>query len=155
MDMKATVTADSKKSILAVDDDVRMVRALERVLRGDGMDVIPAFGSCQALEILTRRQRKLDLVLTDLLMPSLVDGMMLLSAIHKLFPALPVVVLTGVGSPQIRAECLRRGAAAYLEKPFDSEQLLSGVKQALSEETNSNQRESTKDFRGRSAWKGK
>jgi DNA-binding NtrC family response regulator len=134
MNMNKPVTAISNQSILVVDDDARMLRALEKVLRDDGMDVIQAFGAGEALEILTQRQKKVDLVVTDLRMP-FVNGLTLLYAIHEVFPALPVVVLTAFGSPDVRAECLRQGAAAILEKPLDAEHLLISVRHVLSKDT--------------------
>jgi len=121
--MNKTVPSVSNKSVLVVDDDARMVRALERVLRDEGMDVTPAFDAGEAVEILTRRQKKFDLVITDLRMP-FVNGMTLLYAIHEIFPALPVIVLTAFGSPDVRAECLQQGAVAFMEKPVKSQKLI-------------------------------
>ena len=113
-----TTNAMPNKTILIVDDDARMLRALEKVLHGEGMTVIPAFEASEAVEILTQRTRRVDLVITDLRMP-FVNGITLLYAIHEILPALPVIVLTAFGDPDVRAECYRQGAAAFLEKPMD------------------------------------
>jgi CheY-like chemotaxis protein len=56
-----------------------------------------------------------DIVLTDLQMPDM-DGLALVTAIKKDFPATPVVLITGAGSEEIAAEALRRGAASYVPK---------------------------------------
>ena len=72
----------------------------------------------------------MDLVIADLQMPlmtGVLKGMTMVYAIHEIFPALPVIVLTASGSPEVKAECLRQGAAAFLEKPLDPAQLLSSI----------------------------
>ena len=120
----------SNKSILVVDDDARMLRALEKVLRGEGLHVICAAWGGDAVDILTARQKPIDLVITDLRMP-LFSGVTLVYAIRQIFPKLPVIVLSAFGTPDVRAECLRQGASAFLEKPLDSQQLLGAVKDVL------------------------
>jgi two-component system, response regulator RegA len=122
------------KSVLIVDDDARMLRALEKVLVGAGASVICASWAGDAIEILTARQRIVDLVITDLRMP-LVTGLTVVYAIHEIFPALPIVVLTALTSPDTKAECLRRGAAAFLEKPLNAAQLLEVAERVLASRT--------------------
>jgi two-component system response regulator HydG len=131
--MNKAVTAISDKCLLVIDDDARMLRALEKVLREEGIDVIAAFEAAEAVEILTRRQKKIDLVITDLRMP-FVSGMTLLYAVHEIFPKLPVIVLTAFGNPEVRAECMRQGAVAFIEKPVKSQELIETVSKALDAE---------------------
>jgi DNA-binding NtrC family response regulator len=114
------------KSVLIVDDDPGMLRALDKVLAGEGADVICAAWAGDAIDILTARRKMIDLVITDLRMP-IITGMMVVYAIHEVFPALPVVVLTAVASPDVKTECLRQGAVAFLEKPLDTPQLLTAI----------------------------
>lgn len=128
--MNKEVAAVLNKSVLLVDDDARMLRALEKVLREEGLDVVPAFEAAEAVEILTGRHKRVDLVITDLRMP-FVNGMTLLYAIHEIFPRLPVIVLTAFGSPEVRAECLQQGAIAFIEKPVKSSELIEIVIDAV------------------------
>ena len=114
------------KSILIIDDDAGMLRALDKVLTGEGAAVTCADCAADAMEILTARQKRMDLVITDLRMP-FVTGLTVLYAIHEIFPALPVLVLTAFGSPDVKAECLRQGAAGILEKPLATPQLLAAI----------------------------
>jgi DNA-binding NtrC family response regulator len=125
-----TMNDTPNKSILIVDDDARMLCALEKVLRGEGMTVIPAFEASEAVEVLTQRKRRVDLVITDLRMP-FVNGITLLYAIHEMLPAMPVIVLTAFGEPDVRSECFRQGAAAFLEKPMDSQRLVKTINKVL------------------------
>ena len=120
----------SNKSILVVDDDTAMLRALEKVLRGEGANVTCTEWAGDAIEILTRRLIPIDLVVTDLRMP-FISGMTAVYAIHTVFPALPVIVLTAFGSPELKAECQKQGASAFLEKPLDTKQLLAAIEGVL------------------------
>jgi DNA-binding NtrC family response regulator len=114
------------KSILIIEDDARMLSALDKVLTGEGADVTCAAWAVDGIELLTARQKTFDLVITDLRMPTL-TGLTVVYAIRRVFPGLPVIVLTAFGSPAVKAECLSLGAAAFLEKPLDTSQLLNAV----------------------------
>jgi DNA-binding NtrC family response regulator len=118
------------KSVLIVDDDSRMLRALDKVLTGEGAAVTEAQWAGDALDFLTARKTRVDLVITDLRMP-LVSGMTAVYAIHKIFPELPIIVLTAFGSPDVKAECLRQGAAAFMEKPLNTAELLDVIEQVF------------------------
>ncbi len=111
------------KSVLIIDDDTRMLRALEKVLAGEGCEVTSAAWVGDAMEILAERKDHFDLVITDLRMP-FITGITGVFAIHKILPDLPVIVLTAFGSPDVKAECFRQGAKAFLEKPLDTPHLL-------------------------------
>jgi CheY-like chemotaxis protein len=118
------------KSVLLIDDDARMLRAFDKVLTGEGAAVTCAERACDALEFLTGRKNTVDLVITDLQMPfmkGVLTGMTMVHAIHEIYPALPGIVLTAFGSPDVKAECLRQGAALFLEKPLDTPQLLAAI----------------------------
>ena len=114
------------RSVLIVDDDPAMLRALDKVLAGEGAEVTCAAWAGDAIEILTARRKRIDLVITDLRMPFL-TGITMAYAIHEVFPRLPVIVLTAFGSPDVKSECLRQGAVAFLEKPLDTPQLLTAI----------------------------
>jgi DNA-binding NtrC family response regulator len=118
------------KSVLIVDDDSRMLRALDKVLTGEGASVTEAPWAGDALDFLTARKTRVDLVITDLRMP-LVSGMTVVYAIHKIFPELPIIVLTAFGSPDVEAECRKQGAAAFLEKPLNTAELLGVIEKVL------------------------
>ena len=118
------------KNILVVDDDERMLRALAKTLSSEGAVVTTSQWGGDAIEILSRREQNVDLVITDLRMP-LVTGAALVHSIHLIFPELPIIVLTAFGSSEARAECLRQGAAAFLEKNLSTAQLLAEIERAF------------------------
>ena len=125
-----TMTNIQNKSILVVDDDPGMLRALDKVLSSEGAIVTSAEWGGDAVEILTKEQQRFDLVITDLRMP-LVSGVSLLRAMHNSFPSIAVVVLTAFGSPEAKATCAELGAAVLLEKPLDSARLLAAIAEVL------------------------
>ena len=95
------------KSVLIIDDDPGMLRALDKVLTGEGADVTCAAWGGDAIEILTARRKRVDLVITDLRMPIL-TGITVVYAIHEVFPGLPVIVLTAFGSANVKANASAR-----------------------------------------------
>ena len=111
---------------MIADDDERMLRALDKVLTGQGANVIATKWAGDAIDVLTQRDRSVDLVITDLRMP-IVTGATLVYAVHQIFPDLPVIVLTAFGDSALKTECLHQGAAAFLEKPLDTSQLLTAI----------------------------
>lgn len=132
-----TVTKNLRyKSILVVDDDTRWLRALDKVLTGEGAVVFRAQWAGDVLDILTARKLQFDLLITDLRMP-FVTGLTVVYSVRKMFPTLPVIVLTAFGSPDVRAECLRQGAAAFLEKPLDTAALLNVIEGVFAQHTTS------------------
>ena len=118
------------KSVLVVDDDAGLLRALEKVLRSEGCRVSSASWADEAMEQLTDRGNQFDLIITDLRLP-LVNGKSILLAVKVAFPKVPVIVITAFGSPEMKAECLNHGAAAFLEKPLDAPKLLGAIENVL------------------------
>ena len=118
------------KSILVLEDDAAMLRAITRVFRGAGAKVIAAERAGIGLEALAQRQVHFDLVITDLRMP-MITGITVVQAVRKVFPSLPIIVLTAFGSPALKAICRDEGAFAFLEKPLDAAQLVASAERAL------------------------
>lgn len=118
------------KNILLVDDDEHLLRALDKTLTSEGAVVASTQWAGDAVDFLVKRETQVDLVITDLRMP-FVTGMTLVYAIRLMFPSIPVVVLTAYGSPEVKAECFRQGAAAFLEKNLDTPQLLAEIEKVL------------------------
>lgn len=118
------------RSILIIDDDTAMLRALTKVLAGEGGIVTTANWAGEAIDRLTDTLSHFDLVITDLRMPIL-GGETILRAVKTAMPRVPVIVITAFGSPDIKADCLDKGASAFFEKPLETPQLLEAVDRAL------------------------
>jgi two-component system NtrC family response regulator len=107
-------------TILVVDDEEAQRKVLSGFLRKKGFQVIQAASATEA--IAEARGRTVDLVLTDLRMPDR-DGLALLEELRRLNPEIPVVMMTAFGTIQTAVAAMKRGAADYLTKPIDLEEL--------------------------------
>jgi DNA-binding NtrC family response regulator len=119
-----------KKTILVVDDDVELLKALTKVLEKEGYDVVALPDAGSAIRYITDSKKKFDLVITDVLMPGM-KGTTFLSALKTAFPKVPVIIITAFGDWGQYMEALRQGACAYLTKPLDKTELLATVHDAL------------------------
>ena len=99
--------------ILVVDDDHSQVEEFGVLLRNAGCDVTLAGNGRVAMDLLRRDLP--DIVLTDLEMP-VMDGLELVQAIRRDYPALPVILMTAMGSEDVAARALHQGAASYVRK---------------------------------------
>jgi CheY-like chemotaxis protein/CHASE3 domain sensor protein len=121
------------RRILVVEDDVRNIFALSRVLEPKGAKVEIARNGLEALEALARSHgdagNAIDLVLMDIMMPEM-DGLTAIREIRKRpeWGALPVIALTAKAMKGDREKCLAAGANDYIAKPLDVDKLLSLVR---------------------------
>jgi len=117
------------KSVLVVDDDLGMLRAMTRVLSKEGMRVTGVSDPTVVLSKLMESETRFDLVITDLRMP-MFSGRGVL-ALASALPELPVIIITAFGGPDAEAQAIRLGAFAFLEKPVAAAELIDVVKRAL------------------------
>jgi len=108
---------------------------LAESLRSDGYRVEEAeSGAALARAIAARLERRhlasLDLIVSDVRLPGL-SGLEVIDALRSVDWSVPVIVMTAFGDEDVRAEALRLGAVAVLDKPFDVESLRSVVRRAL------------------------
>jgi two-component system response regulator AtoC len=107
--------------ILIADDDAAMRNYLSRFLSTIGYQTESVDSGESAIARL-RQTPAPDLVLLDMLMPG-TDGIDVLTHMKKVNPGIPVVVLSGVGHVRTVVDAIKLGAADYLSKPFEDEEL--------------------------------
>ncbi len=110
--------------VLFVDDSMAFLETISELFGDWGnktWDILTAVSADKALAVL--EQKLMDLVVLDIGMP-LLDGIQLLGIIHQRYPNVKIVVLTGQGDGNRRAECLAHGAELFLEKPTTAEGLM-------------------------------
>jgi len=117
------------KSVLVVDDDPGMLRAMIKVLANEGMRVTGVSDPAAVVKELADSEKRFDLVITDLRMP-MFSGRGVL-ALASALPELPVIIITAFGGPDVETQALRLGAFAFLEKPVAAAELIDVVKRAL------------------------
>ena len=108
------------KTIAVIDDDIHIGNLLEELLQREGYAVLRAYSGTEAVLLLERNRP--DLVLLDLMLPGL-SGEEVLTKIGNV----PVIVVSAKVGVENRVNLLLRGAVDYLEKPFDSRELLARV----------------------------
>nr|WP_320191610.1 response regulator [uncultured Desulfobacter sp.] len=113
------------KTILLVDDDMRNVFALAKVLAERKMNVLKAENGQKAVEMI-KNKPDIDLVLMDIMMP-VMNGYEAMKEIRKdaKFSSLPIIALTAKAMKQDKTDCIEAGANDYLTKPVDIDRLLS------------------------------
>ncbi len=116
--------------VLTIDDDDAVLTVLEALLEQEGIRAVTANSALHGLTVLDRMAADINVVIVDLRMPDM-DGMSLLEAIARRHPGIPVVMLTAHGTVPLAVEAMRRGAADFVLKPFDREELLFTIRKAL------------------------
>jgi CheY-like chemotaxis protein len=113
------------KKVLIVEDDMRTMFAMARILAGHGVNPLKAEHGERALAILDE-QPDIDLVLMDVMMP-VMDGYEATRRIRnqERFAKLPIITLTAKAMKEDRQKCLEAGATDYLSKPVDPDRLTS------------------------------
>jgi len=123
-----------ESSILLVDDDVELLKALTKVLEKDNFKVFAHSTANAAIRFVNESKQRFDLVITDVSMPGM-KGTTFLSAVKSAFPQVPVIIITAFGDWGQYMETLRNGAFDYLDKPLDKDALLAAVRRALANGT--------------------
>ncbi len=128
----------TEPSILVVDDELLIRDLLYDFFTGQGWNISVAESAQKALTIL--RQKKVDLVLTDIKMPEM-DGMDLTVKLREDFPEIPVVVMTGYPSVESAIQALRQRVADYITKPFNINELYKSLEAYLEQSRSEKTRE--------------
>ncbi|SHJ88858.1 two-component system, NtrC family, response regulator AtoC [Malonomonas rubra DSM 5091] len=117
----------STKILVAEDEEIMRITVVDH-LRVYGWQVDEAENGNKALELIG--QNNYQLLLSDIRMPGL-DGEALLAEVKKLSPRTEVVMMTAHGSTDTAVNCLKNGAADYIQKPFDLDDLSFRIKRIL------------------------
>jgi DNA-binding NtrC family response regulator len=110
-----------KARILIAEDEQTQRDLLSGFLQKEGFSVAAVPNGKEALRCL--EQEFFDLILLDYKMPEL-DGFHTLQEVRRLYPDLPVVMMTAYGSVETAVACMKSGALDYLTKPIDLDELL-------------------------------
>jgi DNA-binding NtrC family response regulator len=115
--------------LLLVDDEVAFTTVMAKRLSRRGLDVTSAFSGSEAIQAM--RKSEFDAAVLDLKMEDM-DGIEVLKIFKKMDPDMPVIMLTGHGSEKSASEGMEYGAYDYLFKPFEFEELLKKIREAVS-----------------------
>ena len=133
----------SKKTlILVVDDDIRMLRMMKRMLELENFQTITANNGESALIVFEKENP--DLVLLDIMMPDM-NGYTVCQHIRE-FSEVPIIMVTAMGDDKQKVEGLDIGADDYVTKPFSASELAARVR-AILRRSGSQERQANSLFR--------
>lgn len=118
----------SAKKIMVIDDEEGLCRMMSAVLMDDGHAVRTFNDPQEAVDLF--RPNIWDLVISDIKMPG-IDGLEVLQRIKACEPDIPVIMITAFATVEMSIQALRKGAYDMLTKPFEPDELLFRVRNAL------------------------
>lgn len=122
------MSADTRPTVLLVDDDPWALAALKHALAGDAYRIVATTEPLRALPLI--EWEGVDVLISDLDMPG-VDGVELLARVRELFPRVARILVTGKGSLEQVAKAINTGEVfRFLTKPVDETELREAVREA-------------------------
>jgi PAS domain S-box-containing protein len=133
---KAPFVAPGSETILLVEDneDVRLMVC--EMLRSQGYNVIVAQDQMQAIFICSQKDRPIDLMLTDVVMPEM-SGPQLATQIKSVRPLLPVLYMSGYTQDKFESYARSKEPFEFIQKPLTPEALAAKVREVLDTPRNS------------------
>jgi CheY-like chemotaxis protein len=126
----AFLPAGSGECVLVIDDEESVLAITKSTLENFGYVVIKASSGPEAVASFAEQKDKIKLVITDMSMPFM-DGVATTMALRKIRPDVPIIITSGLSQDQDTDTSRRIKAAAFLQKPFTAENLLTQVHAVL------------------------
>lgn len=120
----------AKSRVLIVDDDAALLQALPQAiaLRLPEVAVDTAKSALEALKC--AKACEYDAIVSDIKMPGM-DGLALIEHLHKLYPDIPTILITGHGERELAIQALRVGAYDFIQKPIDRDYFIAALQRAM------------------------
>jgi PAS domain S-box-containing protein len=125
------VVRGGNETILVVEDEAALRELVCRVLESHGYKILEAETGVKALEIWQTNKKKIDLLLTDLVMPDRLNGRELADALRADRPKLKVIFTSGYSEDVIGKDFVLKRGLHYLQKPYDPQKLAQTVRDCL------------------------
>ena len=123
-----TMEKKARGRVLIIDDEKVILDLTAIILKNRGYQVLTAQSAAEGMQVIAREHP--DLVLLDYMMPQM-DGCTALKEIRRRFPEAYVIMFTGKGSESIAVDLMKAGAADYILKPFNNQDLVERIEQVL------------------------
>ena len=117
--------------ILVVDDEDIVLESCQAILEVEGFEVILVPSADKAIEAM--KNDNFTLLLIDVKMPKH-DGMYLMEKIKEQWPGIPIIVMSGYYTTETIKEAFEMGAAKFIAKPFEPDELVKTVRQIIKKE---------------------
>jgi len=129
--MRAATTRSNGMEVVLLVEDEKAVRDLTlRILKRQGYQVIVASNGREALELLQKETGRIDLLLTDVVMPEL-NGQDLAERVRAARPGIPVIFMSGYNEEAVLRHGVLAAGTAFIEKPFSPAGLVERIRATL------------------------
>jgi DNA-binding response OmpR family regulator len=132
--MDHEASAGGAETLLIVDDEEVLVELLHRLVERHGYRALSAMSGKEALRLFDENRDKIDLVITDLMMPEM-DGKQLAKELLQRDPSVRILISTGYSEPSDISFLLEAGARGIVMKPYQADKLLVAIQAALRDES--------------------
>ena len=117
------------QKILVIDDELDMLMLLRMIIEDNtDHEVETTNNPSEALKMV--RENDYDLIISDLKMPSM-DGLELCDEVRKMYPDLPLIMITAYGSLEAADNAMKKGVADFIAKPFRKDSILFTMNRVL------------------------
>jgi CheY-like chemotaxis protein len=127
--------AERRKTILVVEDEPAVAEVVRTVLQEDGYQILEASDGLGALQVWNDHRGRIDMLLTDIIMPHGMSGVDLAGNLQALKPDLKVIYTSGASPEALHPEVLSGKCGGFLAKPHSAAQLLQTVRGGLAQES--------------------
>ena len=117
--------------LLVVDDEDIVLESCQAVFELEGFEPVVVPSADKALE--TMKNENFALLLIDVKMPKK-DGMYLMGKIKEQWPDIPIVLMSGYYTAETIKEAIKMGAATFIAKPFEPDELVKTVRKIIEKE---------------------
>lgn len=123
-------SSGGRETILLVEDDTPLRNLITSFLTASGYRVVDAPSGVEALRIVEEAGTEFDLLLTDIVMPSM-NGRRLAEILRARNPEMPVILLSGYTADEVARQGVEEDTVTFLQKPFTPDQLTALVREVL------------------------
>ncbi|HKA31746.1 MAG TPA: response regulator [Candidatus Binatia bacterium] len=122
--------ANDGQMILVVEDELPMLNLLKKILEDAGFRVLMAKDGIEAIDVYSRNQSDVDLVLCDMALPKL-GGWTVYLALKERNPQVKMILTSGYLDPKVKSDMVKGGVRDFIPKPYVPETIVKSVRQAL------------------------
>lgn len=126
-----TTACGGRETILLVEDEPVLRELATMILTAGGHEVLEADNGREALKIWEANRHRIDLLLTDMVMPEGISGMELATRLRATKPELKIVIASGYSMDDLDTEFVQRGNAIFLQKPYTHVTLAQAIRTCL------------------------
>lgn len=125
--------SNAGQMILVVEDELPMLNLLKKILEDAGFRVLMAKDGIEAIDVYSRHQSEVDLVLCDMALPKL-GGWTVYLALKERNPQVKMILTSGYLDPKVKSDMVKGGVRDFIPKPYVPETIVKSVRQALGDQ---------------------